>query len=230
MEFSYIKEWDLLFFEFKDRFDIILDVIILFKKKYKVLPKLCNVFKMFRMIHPNNVRVVMIGQSPYPSVCRVTGIPYAYGPAFLPNPMCATTPLTLQHIGIELCRDLKINKIPKNISTLINNWIKQGVMLLNASMTLGVNCPTYLENHYVLWEELMRKIIFKLSTELAHSPIFVLIGKEAWKFQDCISTHVIKVSHPVSRGKASIPWIGSGIFTKINKILIEKNEKPIMWI
>lgn len=230
MENSYINEWDLLFFELKDRLDIVRNQIILFKKKYKVLPKLSNVFKMFHMIHPDNVKVVMIGQSPYPGVCKATGIPYAYGPAFLPNPMCATTPLTLHNIGIELCRDLKTKKITKNISTLILNWIKQGVMLLNASMTLGVNCPKHLENHYVLWEELMRKIIFKLSTELAHSPVFVLIGKEAWKFQDCISTHVIKVSHPVSRGKALIPWIGSGVFTEINKIMIEKNEEPIAWI
>jgi len=208
-----------------ERILIALEDLENFREKYGILPKKENVFNMFRMIYPNDVKVVFVGQSPYPGICPVTFLPYAYGPAFLPAPGCVTTPATLRNMMSEMCRDVQ-----KNISLppreILFKWIDQGVMFLNASLTLGTGgCPTYLEDHSVLWEEPMYHILTSIANMT--DPIFVLIGKDAWKFD--ISSRTIKVSHPVARKETLIPWNGSSVFSRISQLMVENNDMPIRW-
>ena len=54
------------------------------------------------------------------------------------------------------------------------NWINQGVMLLNSSLTLGTGCPKYLEDHSVVWEEIMGNILCTMCDEI--DPVFVLVA------------------------------------------------------
>lgn len=201
----------------------------IFSNKYNILPRPCNVFNMFRMIYPNQVKVVIVAQSPYPGCCPYTKVEYAFGPAFLPSPGCKRTPVTLENVIAEASRDMckKANKSPNNI---ILDWIEQGVMLLNSSLTLGTNCPDYLEDHSIVWEEIMRDILHTIST--SYDPVFLLVGKDAWKFEDNItsSSSIIKVSHPVSRKDTSTPWMGSGVFSTISNMLLEREMMPIVWI
>lgn len=230
-----IKEWYKLVFDSK-RMNVALSDLNSFAGKYDILPNKNDIFNMFRMIRPSHVKVVFVGQSPYPGLCPITNIPYAFGPAFLPNPKCVTTPMTLKNIIREVYRDVSQpgdttrcnNKSPSEILT---NWIKQGVLLLNASLTLGVNCPKYLEDHSVLWEEVLRDILSTISKEL--DPVFVFVGKEAWKFENCVVSqkYVIKVSHPVARRDTSTPWIGSNVFSNVSRLLAtEKKVAPIDWL
>jgi uracil-DNA glycosylase len=219
-----------VFITIEERLGKVLDCIARFRESYEILPKPSHVFNMFRMIRPDEVKVVMIGQSPYPGCCPATNTPYAYGPAFFPNPMCATTPATLRNIVAELCRDMRISHLKTPPNRLIEGWIGQGVMLLNASMTLGVRCPRYLEDHSVLWEEVMRGMV-RAITAACNSPICVLIGRDAWKFEECItSKQVVKVSHPVARAKSSVPWMGSGVFSTVSRMMLDKGLMPIQWV
>ena len=197
-------------------------------RKYGLLPNPKNVFNVFRMIGPSDVKVVIVGQSPYPGSCPVTGVAYAFGPAFLPAPGCVTVPATLRNIISEASRDF--GKKPKvSASETLLDWIGQGVLLLNASLTLGTNCPGYLEDHSLLWEEVMRNILYTISK--LYNPVFVLVGKEAWKFEDSIAEEgVLKVSHPVARKETSTPWMGSGVFSRVSNMLILKGMMPIRWI
>jgi len=211
-----------------ERMSVVLDSVSKFAKKYTLLPKEDDVFDMFRMILPHEVKVVFVGQSPYPGCCPVTKIPYACGPAFLPSSGCMTTPLTLQNIVSEVCRDFGVKKLCKPPSRMLIDWIDQGTMLLNASMTMGTNCPKYLEDHSVVWEEVMQEILLTISEKL--DPVFVLVGKDAWKFENCITSSVIKVSHPVARKETSTPWMKSSVFSNISSMLIDKEIYPIQWI
>ncbi len=183
---------------------------------------------MFRMLPPDQVRVVFVGQSPYPGYCPVSKVPYAYGPAFFPSPGCVTTPATLRNIIQEASRDLS-KPVTRSPSETLLDWIDQGVMLLNASLTLGVDCPAYLEDHSVLWEEPMHEILTAIAEKL--DPIFVLVGKDAWKFESSISASCcIKVSHPVARKETSTPWSGSCVFSRVSLAMIEKGMVPIRWL
>lgn len=221
-----ISEWMELVCD--ERLLLAIDDVDRFAKKYEILPHPRNVFNMFRMIRPSEVKVVVVGLSPYPGCCPLTHIAYAFGTAFLPAPGCITVPATLRNIIAEASRDL-CKKPTKSSSETLLDWIEQGVMLLNASLTLGVNCPRYLEDHSMLWEETMRNILSVISR--LHDPVFMLVGKESWKFESCIcdSDRTIKVSHPVARKETSTPWMGSGVFSRISDMLIEREKMPIRW-
>lgn len=216
-----------------ERLDIALSDLEVFGEKYGILPNLEEAFDMFRMITPVSVRVVIVAQSPYPGVCPATGIPYACGPAFLPSRGCATTPATLRNVASEVYRDFP-NKARKPPQDMLLDWIDQGVMLLNSSLTLGTGCPKYLEDHSVLWKEIMQEIVCTISKHL--DPVFVLVGKDAWELESSVSrphflgsTRVIKVSHPVARKETPTPWLGSGVFSRVSDMMIEREEMPITW-
>ena len=227
-----------------------------FEQKYGLLPRLGQVLDMFRMIMPYDVRVVIIAQSPYPGYCPKAGVPYACGPAFLPSKGCATTPMTLRNIILEICRDFPLCPEPRLQNTnktkqpfvqdpglvaqtlskvckpqeMLLSWIDQGVMLLNSSLTLGTNCPKYLEDHTILWQEIMQDLVCTICKKV--DPVFVFVGKDAWKFESSVlqNTRVIKVSHPVARKETSSPWYGSGVFSRVSKMMVEREEVPIKWI
>jgi len=196
-----------------------------FACKYTVIPKKCKIFETFRMLRPRDVKVVMVAQSPYPGYCPVTGLPYACGPAFLPGPGCITTPATLKNIVSELRRDMSTTRSASPRDMLLD-WIEQGVLLINSSLTLGKGCPRYLEDHSVLWEEVMRDILNTICT--LTNPVFVFVGKEAWKLETSVSERVIKVLHPVASNYTKVKsWNGSSVFSSISKMMIENGDMPI---
>jgi uracil-DNA glycosylase len=221
-----ILEWRRLGLE-TDRMGQLLVDLQCFQEKFQIVPHPMHVFNMFRMIYPKDVRVVIIGQSPYPGRCTITNIPYACGPAFLPHPACATIPVTLRHIMAELSRDMsqRLHQSPYNT---IVSWIDQGVLLLNASLTHGIDCPEYLEDHSKLWAEVIIEIVKVISEQL--DPVFLLVGQNAWNLESSISSLCIKVSHPVSRVETATPWSHSGVFSQVSNVLIAKGQQPIAWI
>lgn len=210
-----------------DRMAIVLQDIILFQKQYEICPTSKDIFNIFRMIYPDDVRVVIIGQSPYPNKCTITNVSYACGPAFLPHPKCVTTPVTLRSIIAEVQRDMS-TQLTQTPHELLLSWIQQGVLLLNASLTCGINCPEYLMDHSISWIEVMTDIITLISKII--NPIFLLVGQQAWKFESCILSPYIKVSHPVSRVETSTPWNNSSVFSQISNMMLERGEVPIKWI
>ena len=234
-----ITEWRQLVLE-NDRMFQALDDVDTFLEKYVIVPTKSDIFNMFRMIRPSEVKVVMVAQSPYPSRCPATRTQYACGPAFVPASGCATTPATLKSIVAEVCRDMSTSSLKSTPRDMLLDWISQGVMLLNSSLTLGVGCPKYLEDHSVLWEEPMRAILSTIA-DIAN-PVFVLIGKDAWKYENSLSTsseaiqaRVIKVYHPVASNyrKDAIPgpeWAGSSVFSKVSRMMIENGDVPIKWM
>lgn len=199
-----------------------------FSVKYDIAPRAKHVFNMFRMIYPDHVKVVFIGQSPYPGTCPISGTQYSFGPAFMTAPKCKTVPPTLRNVVLEVCRDMKKNPTISPNEMLLN-WVDQGVMLLNSSLTLGQSCPKYLVDHSMLWNEIMIHIVSTISKQL--NPVFVLIGKDAWKFFDVIdSPDVIQVSHPVAKNETATPWMGSGVFSKVSRMMVNREKAPIKWL
>ncbi len=219
-----IQEWREFALE-SDRMLRVLEDIDRFK--HTIIPSKQDIFNAFRMIRPHRVRVVIVAQSPYPGRCPTTQIPYACGPALVPALGCATTPATLRNVVSEVSRDMskRVTVPPRD---MLLKWVEQGVLLLNSALTLGRGCPGYLEDHSVLWEEVMQDILCKIST--VYDPVFVLVGKDAWKFEANLQSPAVKVSHPVARKETSTPWAGSCVFSEVSDRMIEKGQVPIRWI
>jgi uracil-DNA glycosylase len=189
----------------------------------KPIPSHNQIFNMFEFLPYQNVKVVIIGQEPYPSKCNITKINYACGPAFMIPDDVSTCPVSLANLLGDLRRSYNIPKklSLRYIKDLVKYWISQGVFLTNASLTIG-NTSTYLDDHKVFW--LQFSIYFVQYLSELKCPI-VLLGKEAWRLSKYISgeNSVLKFPHPASRNKE---FLGCSMFENINKHL----DRPIEWI
>jgi len=177
-----------------------------------IYPPLVDVFNAFNECPLNAVKVVIIGQDPY------HGQGQAHGLCFSVNDGVAFPP-SLVNIFKELERDMGI---PKPISGSLNKWAQQGVLLLNATLTVEANAAGSHQKHG--WEEFTDAVIHLLATEKQHL-VFLLWGSYAQRkceFIDEASHLVLKSVHP-SPLSAYRGFIGCGHFSEANEYL-EKHD------
>ena len=175
-----------------------------------------DVFNAFRLSY-NDVKVVILGQDPY------HGEGEAHGFAF----SCLKKPIppSLKNIYKELYDDLKITPCEYGDLT---KWAKEGVLLLNAVLTVEKDTPASHKN--LGWERLTDYII-KLLNEKEEPVVFILWGSDARSKKSLITNPihlVIESAHP-SPLSAYRGFFGSKPFSKTNNFLIKNNIKPIDW-
>src|ERR1700730_1737250 len=180
-----------------------------------ILPPRNEVLDIFRKIYPQDIKVIIVGQSPYPSVEDVCGIPFIS--------RTRSTPDSLKNIQKEIQRQYNI--WVRNPNDMILSWIDKGVFLINNSLTLGINLPKhhqYLGNHSIIWREFMSHLLVFLTKDPT-IPV-VLMGDIAWELDTFVknSNCVLKVPHPTSRGTKTFK--GCGVFEKINKFLVSTGK------
>ena len=188
-----------------------------------IVPRQDRIFQMFERLPFKNIKVVIIGQDPYPGKCIATNTYYACGPAFDIPSNVLTCPVSLKNIFSELKREYGLQEkvSMKYIKSTVSSWINQGVFLTNVALTRGIS-GTYLDDHKAFWMQFTISFVKNISA--LNCPI-VLLGSDAWKLADHIvsSSPVLKFSHPASRNKE---FEDCKMFTKINNEL----ECPINWI
>ncbi|MDD4180338.1 MAG: uracil-DNA glycosylase [Victivallaceae bacterium] len=184
-----------------------------------VFPIQKNIFAAMRLTPFDKVKVVILGQDPY----HDTG--QAHGLAFSVNPGVKYPP-SLRNIFKELQDDLGC--VPPD-SGYLEDWATQGVLLLNAVLTVRAHTPASHQKYG--WEEFTDAVISKLS-ERTEPIIFVLWGAPARAKSALIdqSRHlIIESTHP-SPLSAYRGFLGSRPFSQINQELIRRNQEPIYWI
>lgn len=193
--------------------------------RIKFVPSSENIFTMFNLLNPNEIKVVIMGQDPYPTNCKITNIPYACGPAFKIPDNVKSCPQSLKNLFTELktdiigsCREKRMNITLDSVKKHINYWISQGVFLTNASLTRGTE-NSYLDDHKMFWMNFTISFI----KSIKDCPI-VLLGSDAWKFEKFANTKVLKFYHPASRDNK---FFGCKMFTKINENI---SGDKIKWI
>lgn len=177
------------------------------------------VFNALTLTPVDKVRVVILGQDPYPT----RG--HAHGLAFSVEPDVQPLPASLRNIFKELASDLGIDQ-PKVGSLIL--WAKQGVLLLNTVLTVREGEAN--SHQKKGWETLTDALISKLSNQQG-TIVFVLWGKPAQKKEALIdhNKHVcIKSAHP-SPLSAHNGFFGSRPFSKINQDLSSWNLPSINW-
>lgn len=191
----------------------------------KVFPYRDMVFSSMRVTTLDQLRVVIIGQDPYFNEHPRLG-PEAHGLCFsvqegIPHPP------SLKNIFKEINESIYHGQ-KESMSSDLTRWAEQGVLLLNASLTVIGGRPN---SHAKLgWHKLTDNIIETISQEKEHV-VFMLWGAFAQKKEQFIDPHkhlVLKTSHP-SPLSANRGFLGSRVFVKCNNYLTEKGFKPIEW-
>jgi len=191
------------------------------RNEYKTrltFPPASLIFNAFDQCPFDQVKVVIIGQDPY------HGDGQAHGLCFSVNDGVAFPP-SLLNIFKEIERDL--GKSMPTSGNLIR-WAQQGVLLLNATLTVQAHMAGSHQNRG--WEAFTDAAIRKLATEKEHL-VFMLWGSYAQKKGDFIDSNrhlVLKSVHP-SPLSAYRGFIGNNHFSLANKYLQENGQTPINW-
>ena len=177
------------------------------------IPEQQSIFRALQ-IPPDQVKVVIVGQDPYPNPKHAMGLAFSIPAGVAPLPK------SLKNIFTELNNDLAIDRSNGDLS----DWANQGVLLLNRSLTVE---PGKSDSHSNLgWQDFTEKIIQAAANNGA---LAILWGNEAQKVSNLFAdTDVFKSAHP-SPLSAYRGFFGSKPFSKVNKRLIEKGLIPIKW-
>lgn len=177
-----------------------------------------QIFNAFEFTPFSKVKVVVIGQDPYHNPGQAHGLSFSVPDGVAPPP-------SLVNIFKELRDDLEI-PIPKTGN--LEKWAKQGVLLLNASLTVEANTP--MSHSQVGWHIFTDEVIKHISKD-KENVVFLLWGKFAQNKEALIDTSkhkVLKAAHP-SPLSAHNGFFGCRHFSKTNALLREAGEKPIDW-
>ncbi len=184
----------------------------------KVFPDMYDIFNALRYTSYRDTKVVLLGQDPY------HGDGQAHGLSFSVKPGIAVPP-SLKNIYKELQSDLGL-RIPNN--GYLVKWAQQGVLLLNASLTVEAYQANSHQN--IGWQLLTDEIIRKLN-ERTDPVIFLLWGGNAKRKEGLITNpqhHILKAAHP-SPLSAYNGFFGCKHFSRTNEILTSLNKQAIDW-
>ncbi len=180
-----------------------------------VLPEPKNFFRAFDLCELNKVKVIIIGQDPY----HTPGVPN--GLAFSVNKNQKLPP-SLINIFRELESDLGV----KNSSGDLSAWSRQGVLLLNTSLSVCAGLPASHSN--IGWENFTNAVIEEIQKK--KNMIFLLWGKHAQQKKALIQENnfILEAAHP-SPLSANNGFFGCNHFSKINNLLTSLGSDPIDW-
>ena len=169
---------------------------------------------------PNNVRVLIIGQDPYPTPGHAIGLAFACPPESRPQPR------SLQNIRTELSTDLAITaEIAREID--LAKWSDNGVMLLNRCLTVAPGQPG--SHQDIGWLGFTATAIERLAVLRSGALVSVLWGKSAQTVTSLVGNEVLRAAHP-SPLSARRGFFGSRPFSNANRLLVELRQQPIDWI
>ncbi len=188
-------------------------------KKQRIYPNPKYIFNAFDLCPFDNVKVVIIGQDPYHGKGQSHGLCFSVPKDF-------SIPPSLKNIYKEIHDDIGVN-VPT--SGNLEHWAKQGVLLLNAVLTVRAGQPGSHQNKG--WEIFTDEVIKKINDK-KENIVFMLWGnyaKEKGKYIDREKHLVLEAAHP-SPYSAYSGFFGCKHFSKANEYLKKHNLSEIKWI
>jgi uracil-DNA glycosylase len=184
-------------------------------------PPLKYVFRGLEECPLDELKVIIIGQDPYPYLNVADGIAFSCGLTGKPQP-------SLQKIFEEIEKTV-YQGFPTHQDPDLTRWSKQGVLLINTALTCQVD---KVGSHYDIWQPFLNYLIDMLSLT-SSGLIFCLLGAKAQEFEGLItpSHYVLKASHPASAAYNKGTWDSGDMFNQINEILLKNNgpQYTINW-
>lgn len=182
-----------------------------------ILPAKENIFRALRETPFHQVKVVILGQDPYPTRTHANGLAFSVYNDVRPLPK------SLINIFTELNTDISTKRENGDLT----DWAQQGVLLLNTSLTV---IEGKAGSHKGLWTPLTNEIVRTISAQ-RENVVFILWGRHAQEKIAMIDDdrhHIIISAHP-SPLSAYSGFFGSKPFSRTNNFLTSKNITPINW-
>jgi uracil-DNA glycosylase len=174
-------------------------------------PKFKDVFNGFYECPYDNLKVVIVGQDPYPQLGVADGIAFSCS-------IKGKAEKSLQYI-LKALED-------EDGSVDLRRWSNQGVLLINTAFTCEIN---KIGSHYGIWKSFTEHVFDNINR---HNPdtIFILMGKKAEAWQTLLpNCKILKCSHPASAAYRGGEWDCNDVFNKANTILIKQDKTCINW-
>ncbi len=184
-----------------------------------IYPNENQIFEAFNLTPFHEIKVVILGQDPYHGEGEANGLCFSVNEG-------VKIPPSLRNIFKELSTD--ISGFEKPIHGNLQNWSKQGVLLINTSLTVIKDQAN--SHSKIGWQQFTNKIIESISNQ-NEKIVFILWGKNAHDKMEFINPNkhfIIKTVHP-SPLSASRGFFGSKPFSKTNEFLLANNKTSIEW-
>ena len=188
------------------------------KNNLEIYPPKNLIFNCFSFFNFEELNIVILGQDPYIKKGEAMGLSFS-----VDNNI--NTPPSLKNIIKELNRSLDLN-IDLNKSNL-TNWAKQGILLLNSSLTV---LQSKSNSHKLIWKKFSEYIIRYISDN-NNNIIFILWGNDAIQKENMIDSNkhlILKSGHP-SPLNTKNNFIGNNHFVYSNNYLKDHNKSVINW-
>lgn len=183
---------------------------------HTVYPSKKEVFNAFRLTPFKNIKVVIVGQDPYHGEGEAHGLSFSVRDGI-------KLPPSLKNIYKELYDDLGV---PIRENGDLTSWAKQGVLLLNSTLTVVKDTPNSHSN--IGWQKFTDDVISLIDKE-KRNVVFILWGNYARSKKVLIkNNYIIESAHP-SPFSARNGFFGSKPFSKTNNYLKEKEIEEIKW-
>jgi uracil-DNA glycosylase len=220
MELLLSSSWEMLLreeFE-KTYFKQLVDFLEVEYQKHKVYPPKDKIFAAFNHCAFEDVKVVILGQDPYHGFNQANGLSFSVEPG-------VKFPPSLKNIFKEIKSDIGI---PVPLTGDLIRWAKQGVLLLNATLTVRASQPG---SHQMQGWEIFTDAVIQLLSDQKHHLVFLLWGAYAQKKGNIIDRgkhYVLESAHP-SPFSAHRGFFGNRHFSLTNQYLSQNGKDPIEW-
>lgn len=159
-------------------------------KRNPICPAQSKVFRAFELCPYDDLKVIMLGQDPYPQKGVATGILFGNDKEVAEENLSPS---------LKIVKEACINyEIPHNciiFDQTLESWAKQGILMINSALTVEMN---KVGSHVMLWRPFISKLLKNLSDNNT-AIVYVLFGRQAQTFKPYISgktNHIIEVEHP----------------------------------
>jgi uracil-DNA glycosylase len=178
-------------------------------------PKLKDIFNSFIYCPYDKLKVIIIGQDPYPQINVADGISFSCSYTNKEQP-------SLRYIFDELQQQYPNS----SRDTDLKRWSEQGVLMLNTAFTVQIG---KIGSHYELWKPFTHHILQSINRDFKKLPV-ALLGKKAEEWQIRLdSQNIMKVPHPASAAYKGGKWDSKNLFININDALKEQGNTMISW-
>lgn len=183
-------------------------------------PTLKDIFKAFEECPYDKLKIVVIGQDPYPQINIADGIAFS----------CSKTgdlQTSLKYMLEEVNRTV-YNGERTSTNPDLTRWSNQGILMLNTALTTTIG---KIGQHYQIWRPFIA-YLFDYLTWYNNGLIYIYMGKEAQIWSEAVNDNNYKfmVPHPASAAYQKLQlWDSNDVFNKVNKILLTNNNEQIVW-
>ena len=208
--------WDdilLPFINSKAYDDVVTSLVSLVEGGQRFTPQFKDIFNAFKECDYDNLKVVIVGQDPYPQLDVADGIAFSCSKK-------GKTEKSLQYIFKALYGEYE------GYNNDLRRWANQGVLLINTALTVEVN---KIGSHYWNWKP-FTEYLFTTLNKKNKDVVYILMGRKAEAWQLLLSNQkLLKCSHPASAAYRGGIWDSNDVFKKANDELEKQNKTLISW-